>query len=76
MEWIDFNYKELMDFVNKCTKERKCVNKIYGIKEVDGEILYQIVHKDDPRVWVPKHNLSIYQEKLINKWMNTFRKYH
>lgn len=59
---------DLLNFVNDSCRSAGLSNFLFDIKEVDGEIFGLINRRDEPRFWLPVHQLCVAQEKYIKAW--------
>lgn len=62
------DYTDLLDFINKSSKDKNICNRLYGIRRVNGVIEGRILPEYNEVYWLPKHQLCPYHEKLIDKW--------
>jgi len=62
---------DLVDLVNKSSKEKGIGNRLYGIKKINGIVHCKIVDSDYPVYWISLHELCSFHEKIIQGWINT-----
>ena len=62
------DFDGLLEVVNKITKDNGLLNKLYGIKRINGTIHGRISPDDEEVYWLPKSQLCTLHERLIDTW--------
>lgn len=60
---------ECLAYVNKCSESDKIINRLHGLKKINGQVFGRILPHDEDLFWLPIHQLCNRHEEYISKWL-------